>query len=259
MQSLGNQTIRGWYRVPIGKTNIPVVLQIPPLGGSLYDIRSLVESPKYGIPYDFAVLSLNIRGHGNSQDVIKAGNHPQQLISHGLKTKEEYIYRGAVMDCIRGIDFLHTRPELDKSKIIAEGASQGGALALLTAGLDIRVALCAPDVPFLCDIDRLVASTDWVERELRRYIGTQKNLSLWKLQQNLSYFDTKNIADKIRVPVLMSVGLQDWTCPAHTSIATYNQITSPKILKIYPHGTHEGGGGTHRKYKFEWIRKQSGL
>ncbi|MCU0444717.1 MAG: acetylxylan esterase [Microscillaceae bacterium] len=256
MQSWGNQTIRAWYRVPTQiKVKLPVVLQLPSLGGGFYNVKSLVEKPKHGIPYDFAVLSLNIREHGNSKldDEIKDYN---QLISKGLENKENYFYRGAVMDCIRALDFLATRSELDPAKVVVEGASQGGALALITAALDARVRLCAPDVPFLSDVDKLHKSARWVGDELARYAKQHKNLSTWRLLQNLSYFDTKNFADKIQVPVLMSVGLQDWTCPASTCWATFNKIPSLKDCWVYPEGRHEGGGARHRVLKFEWIRKQ---
>ncbi len=259
MQSLDNMTIRGWYRVPKYKKNVPVILQLPSLGGSFYNVRSLEEKPRHGIPYDFAVLSLNIRGHGNSKDVIDYGEDYNRLISHGLEQKETYIYRGAVADCIRALDFLYTRPELDLQKIAVEGGSQGGALSLITTALDRRVKLCAPDVPFLCDTDHLVASAAWVETEIHRYVRQQSNLSMWRALYHLSYFDTKNFADRIQVPVMMSIGLQDRTCPAATSLATYNQVKAPKTLYVYPEGKHEGGGALHRQRKFAWIRQHWGM
>ncbi|MEO1655656.1 MAG: acetylxylan esterase, partial [Bacteroidota bacterium] len=84
-------------------------------------------------------------------------------------------------------------------------------------------------------------------------------LTLWRMQYNLSYFDTKNFADLIRIPVLMSLGLQDLTCPAITGLATYNKIQSPKVCHIYPLARHEGGAEQHRRRKFAWIRKYFGM
>ena len=50
------------------------------------------------------------------------------------------------------IDFLCSRPEVDVSRIAVEGASQGGALTFATAALNNdRIAVCAPQVPFLSD------------------------------------------------------------------------------------------------------------
>ena len=43
------------------------------------------------------------------------------------------------MDCLRGIDFLTSRAEVDPSRIGVLGFSQGGGLTLATAALDSRV------------------------------------------------------------------------------------------------------------------------
>lgn len=254
MQSLGGITVRGWYRRPKGKTRLPVILQLPSLGGSFYNVGSLEDKPRHGVPLDFAVFSLNIRGHGNSKEYLDVGENYYHIVSHKLEARETYFYRGAIADCIRALDFLDTRPELDHNKIAVEGASQGGALSLFTAALDKRVSLCAPDVPFLSDMENLFTLTSWVSDEVKRYQKSNPSLSTWRVQYNLSYFDTKNFADQITAPVLMSLGLQDNTCPALTGLATYNHILAPKQLYIYPLGKHQGGGEIHRERKFNWIR-----
>jgi cephalosporin-C deacetylase len=258
MQSFDNMTIKAWYRVPTQKSKSPVIIQIPSLGGSFFDTKSLDEKPKHGVPYDFAVLSLNIRGHGNSKTDIDVGENYTDLVTYNLAERDLYFYRGAVMDCIRAIDFLMTRSEIDKSQIVIEGASQGGALSLIASALDNRVKLCLPDVPFLSDMDNLIREADWFAQALNQY-ARQEKIPLTQLKYNLTYFDTKNFADKIKVPVYMSVGLQDNVCPAVTSLATYSKITSAKICHIYPWGKHEGGAEVHRVKKFAWIRKQFGM
>lgn len=255
MKSLGNMLVKGWYRVPKGKKNLAAVLQVPSLGGAFYNVRSLAERPRHGVPYDFAVLSLNVRGHGNSKNPIDVGKDTHRIISYGATHKDSYIYRGMVMDCIRALDFLTTRSEIDPQKIAIEGGSQGGALSLIVAALDKRIKLCAPDVPFLSDMDNLMKQTSWVKKEFQRYQKNNPQISWWKIQENLSYFDTKNFADQIKVPVLMSIGLQDQTCPAITGIGVYNHIQSSKECLIYPNGRHNGGGEIHRKRKFAWMRK----
>jgi cephalosporin-C deacetylase-like acetyl esterase len=260
MKSLDNVTIRGIYRHPKGKKNVPVVLQIPSLGGGFVNTQSLEEQPLYGIPLDFAVLSLNIRGHGNSRDQVNMGKNMFAYITHNLHDKRKYVYRGAVADVIRGLDFISQRAEIDKDRIVIEGASQGGGLSLIVAALDSRVKLCAADVPFLCDMEGLTTQTDWVRNEIDKYIKKNKWLSFSQALHNLSYFDTKNFAHLIKVPVLMSTGLQDKTCPPATNFATFNKIKSSfKQYCVYPYGKHGGGGREHRKLKFEWIRNWFGM
>ncbi|WP_299462889.1 acetylxylan esterase [uncultured Microscilla sp.] len=259
MKSMGHVTVRGWYRVPTKGTKHPVILQLPSLGGSFFNVQSLKKRPLHGIPLDFAVLSLNIRGHGNSKDEINPQGNYFKFFTHLLKDPYKYVYRGALMDCIRAIDFLATRPELDHSRVAVEGASQGGALSLMTAALDKRVKLCAPDVPFLSDIPRLLKIVSNFRDEVKRYIKATPGMTWKKSRKNFSYFDTKNFAPYIKVPVLMSVGLQDLTCPPITCFATYNHIKAPKSYYVYPYGRHGGGGEVHRRRKFYWIRRQFGM
>lgn len=260
MQSLDNITIRGIYRTPKNKRNVPAILQLPSLGGGFTNPQSLEEQPLYGVPLDFAVLSLNIRGHGNSKDHLNVGKDVFTYITHNLHDKNKYVYRGAVADAIRGLDFLSQRLEIDKERIAIEGASQGGGLSLIVSALDSRVKLCAADVPFLCDIENLAMQTGWVKNEIEKYIKKNKNLSYHQAINNLSYFDTKNFAPMIKIPVLMSTGLQDNTCPPATNFATFNQIQSTfKQYCVYPYGKHGGGGREHRKLKFNWIRSWFGM
>ncbi|TAE06176.1 MAG: hypothetical protein EAZ95_19305 [Bacteroidetes bacterium] len=258
MKSADNYTIRGVYRVPAKGTNFPAMLQLPSLGGLFVDAPSLGENAYRGTPTDFAVLSLNIRAHGKSDSPFVVKDY-HQLITYGLADKDTYFYKGALLDCMRAIDFLASRPEINSEKIGVEGMSQGGGLSLLLAGLDKRISICAPDVPFLCDMETLVADASWASSELKRYQKTVPNVSLWTLEQNYKYFDTKNVAESITCPVIMSIGLQDWTCPPHTCYATYNKIKSTKAVFLYTYGAHEGGGKAHRKLKFDWIREKWGM
>ena len=256
--SANNLTIKGIFRTPNKKTKVPVVIQIPSLGGAWIDAPSLGENASRGVPTDFAVLMLNIRNHGKSDKIVNV-TQVTQLVASGANDKDAYFYKGAVLDCIRAVDFLVQRNELDISKIVVEGASQGGGLSLLLAALDKRVSLCAPDVPFLCDMERLASGDFWVEKELKLFVAQNPTCTMWQGKQTMRYFDNKNLSKYIECPVLMSVGLQDWTCPAHVCYASFNHITSPKTVMLYPNGAHEGGGKDHRKLKYDWIRTQFGM
>ena len=58
----------------------------------------------------------------------------------------------------------------------------------------------------------------------------------------LSYFDTKNLATRIRGGVLATSGGKDTTCPPHTNIAPYNNLQIPaenKEYHYYPEMTHD--------------------
>jgi cephalosporin-C deacetylase-like acetyl esterase len=206
---------------------------------------------------DIIGFGLNVRGHGNSTDDVNPGF--PGFILYNIQDKEKYIYRGVYMDCIRGIDFLFSRPEVDTSRVAVEGASQGGALTFVTAALDNeRIAVCAPQVPFLSDFRDYFRVAVWPGNEFINLVEAEKKLSWDQVYYTLSYFDIKNLAPMIKAPLLMGVGLMDQTCPPHINFAAYNNVHSEKKYIVYP----ESGHGLPQAFyyaKMTWIKTKLGI
>ena len=250
MRSLGNALIRGWYRVPVKPGRYPAIMQMP--GYSSVEVPSYVN---YGD--DIIGFALNIRGHGNSTDDVNPG-FPGYILTN-LGDKEKYIYRGAYMDCVRGIDFLSSRPEVDASRIAVEGASQGGALTFATAALAAdRIAVCAPQVPFLSDFRDYFRVANWPANEFIDLVENKKALTWDQAYYTLSYFDIKNLAHMIKAPMIMGAGLMDEVCPPHINFAAFNLVNSEKKYIVYPYAGH-GLPDHFYNAKMEWIRTKLGL
>jgi cephalosporin-C deacetylase-like acetyl esterase len=250
MRSLGNALIRGWYRVPVKPGRYPAIMQVP--GYSSVEVPSYVN---YGD--DIIGFALNIRGHGNSTDDVNPG-FPGYILTN-LGDKEKYIYRGAYMDCVRGIDFLCSRTEVDASRIAVEGASQGGALTFATAALAAdRIAVCAPQVPFLSDFRDYFRVAAWPANEFIDLVENKKALTWDQVYYTLSYFDIKNLAPMIKAPLIMGAGLMDDVCPPHINFAAYNLVTSEKKYIVYPYAGH-GLPDDFYRAKMDWIRTKLGL
>ncbi|MFA6743643.1 MAG: acetylxylan esterase, partial [Candidatus Neomarinimicrobiota bacterium] len=180
------------------------------------------------------------------------------LLYH-LEDKNEYIYRGAYMDCVRAMDFLCSRPEVDASRIIVEGQSQGGALSFVTAALDAdRVRLCVPGVPFLSDFPDYFKVASWPGNEFIQYVKDHPETNWEEVYRTLSYFDIKNLAPKIKAPLFMLVGLMDETCPPHINFAAYNNLNCPKEFVAYPYSGH-GLPPENWTARINWIRQQLDL
>ena len=250
MRSLGNALIRGWYRVPVRPGRYPAIMQVQ--GYSSVMVPSYVN---YGD--DIIGFGLNIRGHGNSRDDVNPG-FPGYIL-YNLEDKEKYIYRGAYMDCVRAVDFLCSRPEVDASRIAVEGASQGGALTFATAALNNdRIAVCAPQVPFLSDFRDYFKVAVWPGNEFVELIDQKKKLTWDEAFYTLSYFDIKNLAPMIKAPMLMGAGLMDEVCPPHINFAAYNLVTAEKKYIVYPNAGH-GLPDHFYTAKMDWIRSKLGL
>ena len=241
MRSLGGVRIRGWYEVPKKEGPFPAALRLPGYGQNMKPV---------GIFKDIALLSLNPRGHGNSQEDIKA--EPKNYWIRGLDDKDLYYYRGAYMDCVRGIDFLCSRKEIDKKKIAVFGGSQGGGLSFAAASLDQRVSLCAPIVPFLAHWKKYFRTTNWPE--MNEWVESKEERTWERTLKTLSYFDSMNLAARIQCPVFMGVGLQDPVCPPATNFAALNHTKGPKKYQVYARANHSLGP-SHQERVRDWIRE----
>ena len=247
MRSLGNIRVRGYYAQPKNKTNLPALLHVQ--GYSSVMLPFDVDQP-------VAQFFLNIRGHGNSQTDLNPG-FPGFLLK-GLDSAKTYIYRGAYMDCIRAVDFLASRSEVDTTRIGVEGASQGGALSFATAALDKRIKLCAPDVPFLSDFRNYFQIAPWPAQEFKFHALThfKKMESIFNV---LDYFDIRHLTPSVFCPVFMGVGLYDETCPPAINFAAYNNLSSTdKEYRLYPTAGHSLPP-SHYDIKRNWIFKHFGM
>jgi cephalosporin-C deacetylase-like acetyl esterase len=250
MRSLGNILIRGWYMRPVKEGIFPAILHVQGYSTNMTPVNLYPGD-------DMVALALNIRGHGNSRNHVDPG-FPGYLLHH-LDDRELYVYRGAYMDCIRAVDFLFSREEVDKTRVAVEGGSQGGALSFATAALDNqRISLCVPAVPFLSDFRDYVRLAGWPTGELMQYMVSRPDLAEEDVFRTLSYIDIKNLAPWIKAPVLMSVGLRDVTCPPHINFAAFNQLDVPKQYIVYPDAGHNLPGD-NQQVKFDYIRKKFNL
>jgi len=237
MHSFGDMVIRGWLVIPRDGKKFPVHYRVP---GYVVTLNPNMDND------DFIAFDLNVRGNGNSKDVINIGTDNYCLVN--VENKDKYIYRGVYMDCIRGLDFLcsHENLGIDTSKIFVEGGSQGGALALITAALDKRVKLLTMQVPLYADIHdnkNISASYDqqvFPFKIFRRYNEVHPGFTWDEFFSTFDYYDPQNFAPMVKCPVLMGIGLLDRFCPPRCSMALYNHISSKdKEYICVPNSTHE--------------------
>lgn len=226
MRSWGGETIRGYYVVPRGKGKYPVIVTYMGYGAEPW-------CPEADSRGDVAEFVLSHRGQG----LNKPANTYGDWVRYGVGDKSTFYYRGAFMDAVRAIDFVASREKTDLRNIFIDGGSQGGALTLVAAALDHRVAAAAPFVPFLSDYPDYFALAEWPAAPVKA-AAAEAGMSDGELYEMLSYFDVKNFTPYIECPVLMGFGLQDPVCPPHTNFAGYNNITTEKRWVVFPRRGH---------------------
>ncbi len=250
MRSLGNVLIRAYLMTPKKPGKYPAVLTVQ---GYSSDLKS-----DWTFDDDNAVsLGLNIRGHGNSRDDVNPG-FPGFLTNH-IDDKNKFIYRGAYMDCVRAIDFLFSRPEVDTNRVAVEGGSQGGALSFASAALcGNRIKLAIPGVPFLSDFPEYLKVAIWPANEWNDYATANPQTGIDGVLKTLSYVDIKNLAPWITASVFMAVGLMDETCPPRINFAAYNKLKSEKKYIVFPDSGH-GLPAEWDEMRNQFIRDAFGL
>ncbi len=227
MTSFGGKRIRAWYTVPAGtppSRGWPAIMEVPGYGGTM-------PLPVHLVQYGYATLSLYPRSQGESLKEWEI-EHGTRLV-YNVTDKNKYYYRAAYMDCVRGLDFLHSRSEIDTSRIGVWGFSQGGGLTLATASLDHRVSAAVAGVPWLCNFPVAADITSSPYVELRDYLVAHPKERDQALA-NLAYFDTLNLVDAIECPTLVASALVDAVHPLKTVMPVFEKIRVMKSIVIYP-------------------------
>ncbi len=255
----GGTPVKAWLHLPAGAAGpLPTIVQYAGYSGG----RQFPHSTLTWALAGYAALIMDTRGQGWSQgssepattDADADAGVPQApgLMTRGIGDPAVYYYRRVYVDAVRALDAARALDQVDSTKIIVTGASQGGGLTLAAASLAPSVGIdlvgAAPDVPFLSAFPRALQITD-----SEPYAEITRYLAGWRAEvetayRTLSYFDVALLCQRAVTPALFSVGLMDQTCPPSTVFAAYNRygaIARPgvaKDIKVYSHNRHEGGG-----------------
>jgi cephalosporin-C deacetylase len=247
--SLRGVVIHGRYCRPAPEGVYPAVLVSP------WYAQGAVPPPRDLVKEGFAALSYQARGFDVDLPAYPSEN--SYYVLNGLDEPETYVYRDIVAHALRGLDFLASRPEVDAKRLGVMGASQGGGVSLMVAGLDKRVAAVAADFPFLSDWPDSLSAPHSPYSDVREFLAQRANVPQnAKLMKTLSFFDTANVAENIAVPVLVQAGLKDQTCPAAGIKKMFGMIkSSSKTLKEYPKADHTDEGPERWQTSIDFLAK----
>ena len=130
------------------------------------------------------------------------------------------------------------------------GVPQGGALSLITAGLDPRVTACVANHPALSDM------AGYLDNRAGGYphFNRSNGMLVTEKVKNMEYYDVVNFARRITCPTYLTWGYNDNVCPPTTSYVVWNLITAPKESLITPINEHWTSEKTNYG-QMEWIKK----
>ena len=251
LNSYGGQRLRAFYTAPrhappSGK--FPAMLAVPGYGGGK-------DIPYHVVMHGFAVLTLYPRAQGESipEWDLPAGT---TKLTYNVTDKDAYYYRGGYMDCVRGVDFLAERDDVDDNRIGMWSRSQGGGFTLAAAALDHRLAAAVAEEPFMCNYPVAIDIDTRPYHELSNYVQEHPEQRAAMLD-TLHYFDTLTLADAIECPILVNVGMADTTCPYDTIMPVFDRIKAHKSLLVYPDLPHSPCADFN-VHAMNWLKRYLG-
>ncbi len=258
----GGQPIKAWYLRPAGvREPLPCIVEYNGYGGG----RAYVSERLFWAAAGFAYFFMDTRGQGGTWSPgdtpdLPDGANPSVpgFMTQGIFDPATYYYRRLFTDAARAVEAVRSRDDVDGTRIALTGGSQGGGITLAASALVPDVALCMPDVPFLCHFRRAITLVDtYPYAEIGKFLAIQRTREDQVLS-TLDYFDGVNFARRIQAKTLVSVGLMDTICPPSTVYAAYNAIPAPKDIAIYKYNNHEGGAHLHLLAKLKFVQAAFG-
>lgn len=245
--------VYGVLTVPKTEGRKPAILRLP--GAAVRTFHGPNE-----LAYDgYVVLEIGVHGIPVDQDeeIYRQleGGALSGYTQQGIDNRDTYYYKRSILGCVRAIDYLCSRDDVDPSRIATYGGSQGGMLSIMTAALDSRVKALFAYFPAFCELAGYYngRAGGWP------HMFRDKNEPNIKARIQVSrYYDTVNFARMLRVPGFYAWGFNDPACCPTSTFSAYNVITAPKQL-------HVGRDTGHWLYKWQldkahaWLKEQLGV
>jgi len=251
------QCVYAYLFIPKGapKGSCPAVL-CPPGAG----IKTIKEPLRHRYYAENGCIRMEMEIHGLNPEMPQAAfdevsrafnGRENGYLANGLDNRDRYYMKRVYLAVVRCLDLLTQLPEWDGRNLITQGGSQGGALAIVGAGLDSRVTHCVANHPALSDMAAYSAGRTGGYPHFNRTGGmfTADNV------RTMAYYDVVNFARHVKAATYMTWGFNDDTCPPTTSYAVWNTLDCPKEALITPVNEHWTSEDTERGH-LEWIMEK---
>jgi cephalosporin-C deacetylase-like acetyl esterase len=243
---IGDKRIHGWLAKPKGNGPFPAMLVLP---GAGFAARPMpLEHARHGY------VAMDIQVHGQEVDLEQYPKLPGYYDNFVYQPIEGYYYYQVELNAVQAVHYLMSRPDVDPTRIVVVGGSQGGRLSITTAALEPRVAATVPAIAHFSNIPYLewskqcnTAKKDGMDR------ADTPAPSDTDEQRCLAYYDTMNYAQDIKCPVLMNAGLVDAVSYPMGVFAVFNRIGSKdKQLMPIPGCGHDWSAEFDRR-AWRWL------
>ncbi len=224
-----NSRLYGILCVPKKEGKYPALLSVPGAGVRPYN-GNIAMAEKGLITFEIGIHGLPVNMEVSVYNNLGAGALSGYQ-NFNLDDRDRFYYKRVYLGCVRANDFIFSLPQFDGRNLAVTGGSQGGALSIITAGLDSRVKYLAAYYPALSDVTGYLKGRagGWP------HYFDKNNLAFNNKKDKIEttgYYDVVNFARLLKVPGLYTWGYNDETCPPTSMYAAYNVIKAPKSLYL---------------------------
>lgn len=245
----GGHRLFAWLSAPKGPGPFPALLRMPDYA-SVHDI---IYTP---LRQHAVVMNATHRGQRNSDGLFQA-SFPG-LLTEGIDSPETYVMRSVFADALRAVEVLTAQDQVGAQAMAVTGSGLGGALALAAASRRSVIKAVAADTPMaLGHRAALQAGLGYPLAELGDYLRMfpgRRNA----VERNLAVLEPLSGAEKVTVPVLLSLGRNDRSiCPLAFGEELADRLPNCD-LRVYE-GAAEGGGHEHAQVRTAWLAGKLGI
>lgn len=212
-----------WQPCPSGRG--PLLVHVPGYGAEMSAHPELVAD-------GFNVLHVNPLGYAtpSGPDESQREDETWPVLPDTVRTCGERGYVDWLAQAAAAAVWALGLPAVDEGRYATFGSSQGGGGALLLASIfsGRGARACAADVTFLTGFSMAVAKDNPGAYELAlatlRELAEKSPGSVGDAWRAIGFVDTLSHAYRLAMPVLLTAGLEDETCPADQIRALFEAL-----------------------------------
>jgi len=157
------------------------------------------------------------------------------------------------------VEYLAKRRDVDGSRIGLVASSLGGYYGVRAAAFERRIAAVVAWSAVYDVLSDVYEFFPPIQGRIRWVVGADSDL---EAREKLASFNLKGVVKKIRCPLLIVHGEEDYITSVKGALRVYREATSPKTLRVFKKGER---GASHaqqdnleaaKSIVFDWIREK---